>query len=132
MLSACDGAHWPLALQLLDEIHDAQLKPDAVCYSAAIAACDQGQQWQLALQLLRQSEPNVVAYSAAVSACRKSGQWPWALHLLREMRRFELESNLVTYNAAIGACEECGSGDIGRAVVSGSDVLHPSQSLGDI
>jgi len=49
--------------------------PEVVTYSAAISACEKGQQHQQALHLLRAMQrhaivPDAIAYSAAVSTCR--------------------------------------------------------------
>eukprot|EP00435_Cladocopium_sp_Y103_P070745 s408_g35.t4 len=69
-------AHWTIALQLLEDLQRSSHQPDVVCCTAAINACEKGQQWPLALQLLhdieRSDTPNVVAYGAAISACRRS------------------------------------------------------------
>ena len=55
--------------------------------SAAISACDNGQQWQQALGLLAVMQqtavlPNVISYNAAISACDNGRQWQQALGLL--------------------------------------------------
>ena len=57
----------------------AGLTPNAISYSAAISACEKGQQWQRALELLEEMKaagvaPNVISYNAAISACEKGQQ----------------------------------------------------------
>ncbi len=49
------------------------VEADVISYNAAICACEEGQQWQKALQLLeamlaRRVEATVISYSAAISA----------------------------------------------------------------
>jgi len=48
----------------------------------------------------------VSSYSSAISACEKGQQWEQALNLLPEMRRSWLEPNVISYSSAISACEK--------------------------
>ena len=53
---------------------------DVVSWSAAISACEKGQQWERALGLLEEVmhellTPNMVSWSAATSACEKGMQY---------------------------------------------------------
>ena len=62
-----------------------------ISFSAAISACEKGQQWQRALQLMegmqaRSVQPNVISYNAAISACGKGQQWQWVLQLMEGMQ----------------------------------------------
>ena len=57
---------------------------NVISYSAAISACEKGQHWQRALELLEDRRAagitsNVISYSAAISACEKRQQWQAAL-----------------------------------------------------
>ena len=56
-----------------------ELAPNVISYNAAISACEKGQRWEKALQLVREGvwqglAPNVISYSAAISACEKGQQ----------------------------------------------------------
>eukprot|EP00747_Dinoflagellata_sp_TGD_P122231 gnl/TRDRNA2_/TRDRNA2_173576_c1_seq18.p2 gnl/TRDRNA2_/TRDRNA2_173576_c1~~gnl/TRDRNA2_/TRDRNA2_173576_c1_seq18.p2 ORF type:complete len:121 (-),score=35.12 gnl/TRDRNA2_/TRDRNA2_173576_c1_seq18:568-930(-) len=89
----------------------AGLKPNVVTYSAAISACEKGQQPEKALELLHQMQerklvPDVVAYSAAISSCERGTKPEKALELVREMQHRQLVPEVITYSAAIGACQE--------------------------
>ncbi|CAL1160521.1 unnamed protein product [Cladocopium goreaui] len=85
-ITACSGAAWPFALQLLSDAVEADLKLSTISFNAAIAACDKGHQWQKALQLFwelnrshcRASE---VTYSSVLSACEVSLPWRSLLQL---------------------------------------------------
>ena len=55
--------------------------------------------------LLRGLLPNVITYSAAISACEKGQQPPQAVQLLPDMRRKGLLPSVISYNAAISARE---------------------------
>ena len=64
-----------------------KIHKDVITYSAAISACEKGQQWRLALGLLAEMAfvkvaKHVITYSAAISACEKGHQWQPALGLL--------------------------------------------------
>ena len=49
--------------------------------------------------------PVVIAYSAAVGACEKGQQHPQALHLLRAMQSHVIVPGEVSYSAAVSVCE---------------------------
>ncbi|CAK0858315.1 unnamed protein product [Prorocentrum cordatum] len=71
-------------------------------YSAGISACENGEQWQLALALLSEMraaklEPNDISYSAGISACEKGEQWQWALALLSEMSEVKVEPTVISH-----------------------------------
>ena len=82
------------------------VQPNEISYSAAISACEKGQQWERALGLLAQMEehgvqPNVISYSAAISACEKGQQWERALALLAQMEARGLELGVATFTAVM-------------------------------
>ena len=69
-------SRWHDAFGLLHVMPRQGLLPDVISYSAAISACEKGQQPQQALQLLLDMRlkgllPNVISYSATISACEK-------------------------------------------------------------
>jgi hypothetical protein len=49
--------------------------------------------------------PNVFTYSAAISACEKGEQWRQALGVLVWMQEADVMPSVITYNGAISACE---------------------------
>ena len=51
-------------------------------------------------------QPNTITYSAAISACEKGNQWKEALALLSKMKQEDIKADTITYNAAISACEK--------------------------
>ena len=52
-MSACEqGFQWLQALDLLAQMQDDALEPDAITYSYAMNTCQTGAQWLLTLQLL--------------------------------------------------------------------------------
>ena len=79
--------------------------------SAAISACEKGQQWQQALSLLAVMHqtfalPEVTSYSAVISACEKGQRWQQALCLLALMHYTAILPNVISLSAAISACEK--------------------------
>ena len=73
---------------MLWEMPEKQLEPHVISHSAAISACEKGEQWQKALALLwempeKQLESDVICYSMAIRTCGKGGWWREALGLLR-------------------------------------------------
>ena len=78
-------------------------------YTAAIMACGNGGNWQMALSLLEEMDQYGVlisdfTYNACISACEKSGKWEIALELLEEMISLGIEPGTITYSACISAC----------------------------
>ena len=61
------------------------VSPNAVIYSAVIAACGNARQVDLAVSLLREMTPSngippdVVSYNSAIAACATSKQWQQAV-----------------------------------------------------
>ena len=49
-------SRWYVALELLEEMQRRCLLPNVITYSAAISACEKGQQPQQAMQLLNQMQ----------------------------------------------------------------------------
>ena len=65
--------------------------PTLQTYSAAISACEKGEQARPALGLLERMknakiEPDIIVYSAAICACGKTGLWEPAVKLFNEMQ----------------------------------------------
>ena len=79
---------------------------DTIRYSAAISACGQSHDWQLALDWLsRLAEAKVdaetICYSAAISACEMRHAWQPTLGLLRRMAEANVEANISSYMVTI-------------------------------
>eukprot|EP00929_Paragymnodinium_shiwhaense_P076954 TRINITY_DN39606_c0_g1_i1.p1 TRINITY_DN39606_c0_g1~~TRINITY_DN39606_c0_g1_i1.p1 ORF type:complete len:753 (-),score=146.90 TRINITY_DN39606_c0_g1_i1:230-2224(-) len=92
------------------------VKVDVLSYLSALAACDSGRDWTLALELLQDARRSTVelaleTYNAAIAAMRWGpGQWRRALGLMDDMTFAEVLPDIVTFNAAIYAtdCEITG------------------------
>ena len=101
-----------------------------VTYTAAIAACGNGNQWCQALAVLAQSvqatlETTAVACSAAISACEQCQRWQHALHLVATwLKRGEADE--VMCNAAISACAQCSQWAAAVSLLSLLDTATPS------
>eukprot|EP00435_Cladocopium_sp_Y103_P033444 s1625_g8.t1 len=93
---------WPRAMQLLGEAQRRRLGSLVSC-NAAVSACVEGSQWQMALQLLAEADSvDIITYNAAISAC----SWHLAVALLRSSQcDTSFRPNVLTYGAALLACE---------------------------
>ena len=49
----------------------------------------------------------VITYSVAISACEQGQQWQQELHLLRHLQWSSLEIDVINYKVAISAYEKC-------------------------
>ncbi|CAK9041172.1 unnamed protein product [Durusdinium trenchii] len=105
------GSRWPQALVFARRALEEGVIPLDHVYSAAIAACGRGSQWEVALRLLvehkqhgnKLSPCTVVVYTAAITACARSSQWLQAEEVLAEMQRSIVRTNQFTYSAVISA-----------------------------
>ncbi|CAL1131192.1 unnamed protein product [Cladocopium goreaui] len=111
-ISSCYA--WPLALAVLEEFRRSRLQQDIQdinAYNAAISACNKGEEWQRALQLLSnlpqaQLLPDVVTFNTASSACGKVSEWQRSLTLLQQMQDLQLEATVISFGAALSAAEK--------------------------
>eukprot|EP00434_Breviolum_minutum_P037989 symbB.v1.2.033687.t1/scaffold4221.1/size42938/2 len=80
---------WQASLQYLQELQDSQVQGNSVVLSAAITACQLGQQPRMALDLLTAdvggAVPDAQAYTAAITACGTASLWDSALEVLEDM-----------------------------------------------
>lgn len=84
----------------------AGLKPDLVCYGAAVQACADGGLSEEALGIMRRMSadgfvPDKTAYNAAIIACGQQGEWEKALEILGEMRAEGLRPDQHSYRFAM-------------------------------
>ena len=54
--SVTGGGQWQHGLRLLQEMSEASMQANAMCYVAAISACEKGSQWEMSLEILEQME----------------------------------------------------------------------------
>ena len=76
-------------------------------------ACEWGQQWKKALDVLtgsRQSlvQPNVICFNSAFRVCGQGQQWKKALDLLSGMLQSLVQPHTISFNLSISACNEWG------------------------
>ena len=112
---AC-GGHWELALDFFKSSLKGSREGadmctrDLVSYTAAIAACERGSQWQRALELLETFEsfketPDTVMFNAAISAAQSGARWEVSLSQLGRMQTLTVRVDAVTQNTVLSACE---------------------------
>ena len=84
-LCACqEVGQWRLALDLLDSMLCAGLRPDAISFSAFMSALDKARRWQKALEHLAQRpRRSLVEFNASSSACAKAQRWCFSMCLGR-------------------------------------------------
>ena len=110
---ACGVAQeWQRALDVLGD------RRTTSTYSAAISACDRGNEPLQALALLQEMHqkeiaPNSYTYTGALAACRRGGYWQFALQLLQQMKKAQLAPAIENYGAALSACSAPRSHSVG-------------------
>jgi pentatricopeptide repeat protein len=103
------GTEWKLGA------HQAEgVAPSTVVYTAAIAACTKGGQWEQALRVFEQMatdpqcSPDAVAYNHALSACASAGQWERAQAMFARMKEERVAPTGPTYSSLMTAAGNAG------------------------
>lgn len=82
-------------LQTLEDMQKRRVEANSFIYNIAIGACDMGEQWQTALELLKQLQElrwdDVVTYNAVLAAC---GHWLLPLGILEQMQQRRVPPDL--------------------------------------
>jgi len=72
-ISSCDkSGNCEKAIELLNEMSDAGLSPNVVCFNAAIKSCDKSDCWESALELISRMEAqnvsaDIITFNSAIS-----------------------------------------------------------------
>eukprot|EP00439_Symbiodinium_sp_Y106_P061837 s2154_g9.t1 len=116
-ISVCEKAQrWRTAFQLLHGVRSQRLRLDAVSVSAAISACETGEDadidiWRAPLFLLFRMAawnimPNQISYSSAAAACRahRTDSWPTTLQIMDDMAS-SWRLDITSCNLVLGICE---------------------------
>ena len=90
------------AVEVLSTMVEHQAQKDAITYSAAISACEKGNEWEKALVLfasIHQAKLQIgtTVSSATISACGKGSEWVRAIQLLGTMAQDRIAMNTVAY-----------------------------------
>ena len=102
-----------MALELFQQMSDLKLQPDVISFSAAIAACEEGLQWQQTLRLFAEMSTTGIdlddfSYNALISSFSRASEWQYALHMLKEKAASKFDLDIHACSAAVSACERTG------------------------
>ncbi|CAE7820860.1 rsmF, partial [Symbiodinium sp. CCMP2456] len=96
-------------LELLRDMLQRHLEPDAICYSAVASACVKCNSWAPALSLLCAAIAHqglgLVPANAMLGALEIPGLWEASCRLLQEMQTSFVLPDVISYSVAISACE---------------------------
>lgn len=98
------AGHWEKAFELLDVMmHQDNVVPDTICYSALITSCANKGRITDALRLLLQMKErdvpiDLIIYNSVISACSKAGNVKAALQLLYHMYRVNIPRDIYVRN----------------------------------
>ncbi|CAL1153555.1 unnamed protein product [Cladocopium goreaui] len=106
--AACCEMHglWRLALGLLKEMADVQLKINQIITSTVLSVLEKTGSWSQALGLFQPKEADLISFSAAIRTGNTTSKWNLAQTFLQLMQQRSLKPNMVSYGAAITACEK--------------------------
>jgi pentatricopeptide repeat protein len=103
------------ALDLMREMQQAGVPPDAVTYNAVMNACAKAGKSGKALEVLQHMKDahvqlTVATYGTALDACARRAEWERSFFLLHEMREEPslLQPDEACYSAAINSCVRAG------------------------
>lgn len=107
LLAAC-SERWEVACALLASLPQLLLKPDVVCFNAALSACEASGVWEHGLALLEHLRSAAlhaswVTYNTVIGACGAGQVWQKSLQLLEEMAHCKVEADAGSFNAALSA-----------------------------
>ncbi|CAE7476606.1 unnamed protein product [Symbiodinium necroappetens] len=128
-MQACTRqSHWQRSLALFGSV-SSSLSP--VLYSAALSACDKGQQWRSGLQVLttlrlERGEVDTALYNGAISMCAKAQQWQHSLALFQDLQEDRLQPDLITHNSLVSAFEKGGQWQRALAAFEETSSIGPS------
>lgn len=101
---------WRKALNLIDQMKETGVQPDAISYSSAIKTCGAAGRWKEALEIISimkkggpLTRPNRISYTNAITACGRCGEYEHALSLFDDMKNSGVQPDRVSYNALISA-----------------------------
>ncbi|CAJ1397197.1 unnamed protein product [Effrenium voratum] len=99
---ASSTSNWRLALNLIDEMHKAQVEVDSVVYNTVLAACVSAEQLDQARKLLDDmveagGVTDVITYNTLAKGYAKAGRMDMCFELYKLMRGRGLNPSQVTY-----------------------------------
>ncbi|CAN6324231.1 unnamed protein product [Urochloa humidicola] len=119
LLSVCaNSQHFDGALQVMELLKEAGLKPDCKLYTTLISTCAKCGKVDAMFEVFHEMvsagiEPNVNTYSALIDGCARAGQVAKAFGAYGIMSSKKVKPDRVVFNALISACGE--SGAVARA-----------------
>nr|CAB3494899.1 unnamed protein product [Digitaria exilis] len=122
------------ALQVMELLKEAGLKPDCKLYTTLISTCAKCGKVDAMFEVFHEMvsagiEPNVNTYSALIDGCARAGQVAKAFGVYGIMSSKKVKPDRVVFNALISACGE--SGAVARAFdVLSEMIAESSESKG--
>ncbi|CAN6311475.1 unnamed protein product [Urochloa humidicola] len=119
LLSVCANSEdFDGALQVMELLKEAGLKPDCKLYTTLISTCAKCGKVDAMFEVFHEMvsagiEPNVNTYSALIDGCARAGQVAKAFGAYGIMSSKKVKPDRVVFNALISACGE--SGAVARA-----------------
>ncbi|RLN41866.1 pentatricopeptide repeat-containing protein MRL1, chloroplastic isoform X1 [Panicum miliaceum] len=119
LLSVCANSQdFDGALQVMELLKEAGLKPDCKLYTTLISTCAKCGKVDAMFEVFHEMvsagiEPNVNTYSALIDGCARAGQVAKAFGAYGIMSSKKVKPDRVVFNALISACGE--SGAVARA-----------------
>ena len=88
LIDSCENS-WPAAVNALQQMLDAELRPNVITHSSLIRVCATGSQWQMALNQLKVMRteavlPNRITINIVLRSFTSSANWQLALQLMQD------------------------------------------------
>lgn len=103
------GQQWIHAAQLLMQMQQGDLVPNAISYSTVAAAVQEFRHWESTVNMLHlapRGDSNCHCLNALISCCEKARAWRFALQSIGHMQVIRLMPDGVTFSSGIAACEK--------------------------
>eukprot|EP00435_Cladocopium_sp_Y103_P035128 s1218_g9.t1 len=104
------GQQWIHAAQLLKQMQQGDLVPNAISYSTVAAAVQEFRHWEWTVNMLhlapRFDDSSCHCFNALISCCEKARAWKFALQSMGHMQVIRLMPDGITFASGISACEK--------------------------
>ncbi|CAK9052099.1 unnamed protein product [Durusdinium trenchii] len=113
LTAGAQAAQWLASLHGFSQMSSGSIQLDEISCGATISACEKGQTWAMALELLsdaftKQFAQHIVTWNSAVSSCERFSLWFSCLALLSSAKDAGRQADAISRASVASACGKGG------------------------